>query len=199
MLRIHFTGEDLARTRLASSADPLWELVLAVDMLRGQRGDLFFTDWRRRTAEALRRGPMARELRLWLVLTPTMGCFPDFLTPGESLRGFEHGIEAVRSTPVSVLARDLRRLDAPRAAHPLLRRLSEGDAGLLAALGDGMRAFHEAAIVPYGPGMAAAVERDRAARVAAMTGGGVEELLPKATWSDAGCCWCPRTSASCTP
>src|SRR2546430_3744573 len=43
MLRIQFTTEDVAHTRIAPRADPLWELVLAVHMLRRQPGDELFT------------------------------------------------------------------------------------------------------------------------------------------------------------
>jgi len=187
VLRIHFSGDDLARTRIAPSVDPLWELVLAVHMLRGQRGDLLFTDWRRNTAAALRRSPVPRQIRLLAALTPTFGYFPDFLTPGEALHGFEHGLEAVRSTPVPTLARDLRRLSAPPAAHPLLRRLADGDREMLAALGEGMRAFYEAAVVPCRRELSTAVEGDRSLRITAMADGGVEGLLksfaPTSTWS----------------
>lgn len=187
MLRIHFSGDDLARTRIAPSVDPMWELVLAVHMLRGQRGDLLFTDWRRNTAAALRRSPMSRQIRLLATLTPTFGYFPDFLTPSGASPGFGHGLEAVLSTPASTLARDLRRLSAPSSAHPLLRRLADGEREMLTALGEGMRAFYEAAVVPCRRGLSAAVERDRGARIDAMAAGGVEGLLkslqPTVTWS----------------
>jgi hypothetical protein len=47
MLRMFFTSEDIAKTRIARQSDPLWELVLAMHMLRRQPGDLLFTHWRR--------------------------------------------------------------------------------------------------------------------------------------------------------
>ena len=110
----------------------------------------------------------------------------DFGRPTVGVRGFEYGLEAVRSTPIPVLVRDVRRLAASRAAHPLLRGLAAGEPEALNALANAMRALHRAAIAPYERGMSAAVERDRAVRITAMAGG-VEELLrslqPTATWS----------------
>src|SRR5688572_20297892 len=102
MLRINFSTEDIARTRIAAGPDPLWELVLSIQMLRGQPGDLLFTQWRRTAATALRE---RSEWRLLLELVPQIGYFPDFLNPAESRRGLEHGLEAVRATPRHVLAR----------------------------------------------------------------------------------------------
>ncbi|MCC8245023.1 hypothetical protein [Saccharothrix luteola] len=55
MLRIHFTRDDVARTRIAPVPDPLWELVMGLHLLRPQPGDLLFRDWRRTAAAAIRR------------------------------------------------------------------------------------------------------------------------------------------------
>ena len=65
VLRIYFTGEDLARVRIAPGVDPLWEVVLALQMLRPQRGDALFSGWRREVTAAVREsvsGPMLRLL-----------------------------------------------------------------------------------------------------------------------------------------
>lgn len=86
MLRIFFTAEDIARTRLATAPDPLWELVLSVQMLRRQRGDLLFGGWRRQTAAALRRNGLGAGVRLLIQLCPQLGYFPDFLNPAAARR-----------------------------------------------------------------------------------------------------------------
>lgn len=41
MLRTLFSADDIARTRIAARADPLWEVMLGLHMLRRQRGDLY--------------------------------------------------------------------------------------------------------------------------------------------------------------
>ncbi|GAA1852628.1 helix-turn-helix domain-containing protein [Asanoa iriomotensis] len=187
MLRIHFTGDDIARTRIASAADPLWELVLAMHMLRGQRGDLLFAGWRRGALAALDRAGLSGRLGLLSALTPTLGYFPDFLTPAAATRGLDHGLEAIRATPVPVLARDLRRLPTTAAVAPVVRGLARGDVDLLVGLTATMHAVHRAAIAPHQPVVEAAVRRDRAIRVTALADGGVEGMLsslrPRMAWS----------------
>lgn len=51
VLRVHFTTDDLLRTRFAAAPAPLMELGLAVAAL--QRRDLVFDGWRRRAAARL--------------------------------------------------------------------------------------------------------------------------------------------------
>src|SRR5438093_1495118 len=87
MLRVPFTSEDIARIRLAPRFDPLWELILAVHMLRRQPGDLLFHPWRRQVRDALHRTGLGERLNLLLALIPPLGYFPDFLTPIDALNG----------------------------------------------------------------------------------------------------------------
>ena len=62
--------------------------------------------WRRGVAAGLRRETAADQFRLLFALNPPRGYFP-FLTPYQSLDGFEAGLDAVRSTPTGLLRRDL--------------------------------------------------------------------------------------------
>lgn len=187
MLRIYFTGEDVARTRIASGPDPLWELVLALQMLRPQRGDLLFTGWRREVAEVLRRARLGPSLRLLVALTPNVGYFPDFLNPIEATRGLEYGLEAIRRTDKHRLGRDIRRLARSRRLPPGARQLAEGDPATLVEMTRTMRVCHELLVAPYRRSLETAVNRNRSVRVDALASGGVEGLLdslrPLATWS----------------
>lgn len=176
MLRILFTGEDLARLRFGSAPDPLWELVLSIHMLRGQPGDLLFTQWRKTTANALRSGGLGPGGRLLNDLTPTLGYFPDFLNP-TAVEGLDGGLEAIRSTPTTVLARDLRRVPIPSRSLDDVRLLMRGDPATLWRLTDAMRAYHDVAVARYQPVLVAAVECDRRLRMHAMLNGGVRGLL----------------------
>ncbi|GIG61086.1 transcriptional regulator [Longispora fulva] len=187
MLRIYFTSEDIARTRLAAAPDPLWELVLSVHMLRGQRGDLLFGDWRRATCDRIRGLTSRPEWRRFMTLTPTMGYFPDFLTPFAAGQGLERGLEAIRRTPATMLDRELRQLAADRRLPGDVGPLARGGADAVVELTDTMRAYHEQAIAPHLPVIRQATERDRALRARAMLDGGVEGLLrslrPIMEWS----------------
>ncbi|WP_027343548.1 ArsR/SmtB family transcription factor [Hamadaea tsunoensis] len=179
MLRIYFTSDDIARTRLATAPDPLWELVLAVHMLRGQPGDLLYTDWRRATATAVRQTPLGGGMGLLSALTPTMGYFPDFLNPVTPDFRLETGLERIRRTPIGTLERDLDRLaDALGYGVPsAMRALAAGEPDALRQLTATMHAFYDVAVVPHRRVVDAAVEHDRRLRIRAMAACGVEGLL----------------------
>ncbi|WP_412539302.1 winged helix-turn-helix domain-containing protein [Longispora sp. K20-0274] len=187
MLRIYFSADDIARTRLAPAPDQLWELVLSLHMLRGQRGDLLFGDWRRTTGRRIRTLTAEPRWRRLMALTPTMGYFPDFLTPIAGTQGLEPGLEAIRATPVAMLDRELRHLAADRRLPDDIAPVARGRSDALVELTDTMRAYHEHAIAPHLPVIGQATERDRTVRARAMLDGGVEGLLnslrPLMEWS----------------
>jgi DNA-binding transcriptional ArsR family regulator len=187
VLRIRFTSEDIGRTRVAAGPDPLWELVLALQMLTPQRGDLLFSGWRAEAAGTLRRARLGPSLRLLLALTPNVGYFPDFLNPIDAAHGLEHGLEAVRRTSKPTLQREMCRLARTPRLPVHARNLADGDSATLAELTDSMRACNDALVVPYRHNIETAVQRDRAAKVNALAGSGVEGLLqslcPLASWS----------------
>ncbi|WP_018349455.1 ArsR/SmtB family transcription factor [Longispora albida] len=186
MLRIYFTSEDVARTRVAMMPDPMWEMVLSLQMLRRQRGDLLFGPWRRRTITALRGAGLTARLRTLLRLTPIFGYFPDFLTPGVP-GGLAGGLEAIRSTPAELLGRDLRQLSVREELPSSTRLLADGDVAALVRLTDTMAEYFGVAITPYQPQIDAAVDHDRAIRTQALVSSGVEGMLgsfgPRMEWT----------------
>ncbi|WP_327587993.1 helix-turn-helix domain-containing protein [Nonomuraea sp. NBC_00507] len=187
MLRIYFTSDDIARTRIAPGPDPLWELVLSLQMLRPQRGDLLFTTWRHESCKAVRHARLGEVLGLLLALTPNVGYFPDFLNPIEAIHGLDHGLEALRTTPIPMLKRDVRRLAATHRLPESARRLADGEPAVLTDLTEAMRACYDLTVMPYRRSIDAALGKDRRIRTFALANGGVEGLLaslrPMMTWS----------------
>ncbi|GAA4569657.1 winged helix-turn-helix domain-containing protein [Micromonospora coerulea] len=177
MLKILFSSEDILRTRVAPAADPVWELVLSLHLLQGRGRDPLLADWRRGVARTLRTDTAASRLRLLFALNPPRGYFPDFLTPYQSLDGFEAGLEAVRSTPADLLRRDLTRLAGETPLPAAAAALARGEPEVLRHLTDSMARYQELAIAPYWSRIRAAVEADRARRARALLDGGVEGLL----------------------
>ncbi|MFJ6697654.1 DUF5937 family protein [Streptomyces sp. NPDC091272] len=163
MLRIHFTGEDLARVRLAARPDALWETVLSFHRLRDRRGGRVYGDWRAQARTRLGRGGSRR---LLASVVPARGYFPDFLTPAEGVHGWEEGLSAVRATAGGRFAGELALLKRQFDEPPRL-------AALVDALGD----YHRAAVAPYWPHVHARVEAERAARGRALLDGGADALL----------------------
>ncbi|NUR72954.1 MAG: winged helix-turn-helix transcriptional regulator [Hamadaea sp.] len=186
MLRIHFTGADLARTRLASAPDPMWELSLSIHVLRSRRPDLTLGDWRKSVSDRLvKGGPDRSEVDLLLELNPPLGYFPDFLTPAEGRTGFSAGVDAVMRTPQRLVRRDLDLL----ARHG---RLSSGATDLvrspgMAGLQRSLLRYQEVALKPIWSRVRTAVESDLVQRRRLLAHEGVDGLLaalsPTARWT----------------
>lgn len=186
MLRIHVSGWDLSKVRMATGPDALWETILSFHRLRDRRASTVFGKWR---SEA--RPRLNGEVRLLSAVVPPRGYFPDFLTPsqeGAEPLDFATGMEVLRDTPTGRLRADLAVLGAQaaaggrgvarRAARPVaLETLGEGRAEPLGRLIGALRAYHGAAVEPYWPHIQASVEADRALRGRALLDGGADELL----------------------
>jgi len=191
MLRIYFSSEDIARTRVAPAADQVWELVLSLHLLQGRSRDPVMAGWRRDVFGELRRDSTPGQLRLLLALNPPRGYFPDFLTPYASLDGLDAGLDAVRSTPIGSLERDLNVLagENPLPLPSSAAALARGDREVLRHLTESMRTYQATAIEPYWARIQASVEADRTRRARALLDGGTEGLLaslrPAMRW-DAG-------------
>ncbi|MCX5069341.1 winged helix-turn-helix domain-containing protein [Micromonospora lupini] len=186
MLKIHFSGEDILRTRVAPAADPVWELVLSLHVLQGRNRDPLTSTWRRTVTRGLRQDVSSEQLRLLFALNPPRGYFPDFLTPYASVDGFEAGLEAVRSTPIELLQRDLTLVAADNQLPASASALARGDVATLRHLADSMEQYRSLAIGPYWSRIQSAVAADRTRRARALLDGGVEGLLaslrPRLRW-----------------
>ncbi|MET8257238.1 winged helix-turn-helix domain-containing protein [Micromonospora sp. NPDC005205] len=177
MLKIHFSGEDILRTRVAPAADPVWELVLSLHVLRGRTRDPLTANWRRSVARDLRQDSASEQLRLLFALNPPRGYFPDFLTPYASVEGFEAGLDALRRTPAELLHRDLSVLAAENQLPSSAAALARGEVSALHHLAESMEQYRSLAISPYWGRIQAAVAADRTRRARALLDGGVEGLL----------------------
>ncbi|MEW2586424.1 ArsR/SmtB family transcription factor [Streptomyces virginiae] len=172
MLRIHFTGVDLARVRMAGRPDALWETILSFHRLRDRRDARLFGEWRTET-----RSRLNSETRTLGMLIPSRGYFPDFLTPVEGQYGWDVGLDALRGIRPERMRRELRLLGAGAPTTPRLRDFMEGGTKQLPRLMGELRAYHRAAVEPYWTHIQAQIEAERAARGRALLDGGADELL----------------------
>ncbi|MFB7241129.1 transcriptional regulator [Streptomyces populi] len=178
MLRIHFTTEDLLKTRVATSPDPMWELVLSVFRLRRRLAVARYEPWYRQVRADASRSDLLQRIRLMLMpMIPASGYFPDFLTP-ENRRheGIESIIESVAGSPRSVLRGQLDLLDRGRGST-WLERLREADPAAREDLRRLLRDYHRIALAPHWNAIRSTVEADRAIRARALLDGGVHGLL----------------------
>ncbi|MEV5981368.1 helix-turn-helix domain-containing protein [Streptomyces sp. NPDC052114] len=186
MLRMHFTGGDLSRTRVADRPDPLWEIVLSMHQLQegGRSGAAGTAGW----TPAYRR----RTLGVLAPLMPSRGYFPDFLTPAAASGGLHSGIDAVLSTPRHRLRDELTLLARDNALPSWARSLADGEADTLHGLGRALYRYHERVLGPVWPDVTARVEADRRHRTGVQCRAGTEAMLhtlrPVVRWEPSVLC-----------
>ncbi|MGW1654066.1 winged helix-turn-helix domain-containing protein [Streptomyces atratus] len=185
MLRLHFTDADLAKVRVAAGPDPLWETVLAVQLL-SQTGPRSFKEWRRRARTELLRGSADGPARLVGTVAPPASYFPDFLTPAEGGQGLSAGLDALRATPSARLGRELAMASSTRRLPSWFAGLADGERNRLDELAEAIRRVHDTIIRPDWTRATATVEADRMLRARALRDGGIagllESLRPMLDW-----------------
>lgn len=182
MLRIHFTPEDLARTRISAAPQPMWEILLSMYRLRGREGGVIFEEWRRSVAQAahVTTRPLAD-------LAAQSGYAVDFITPTLRNLSLAEGLEALRRTPKKRLRTDLAVLAGNRRLPSWTAGLAEGRPETLTRLADSVERYFTACLAPYWVRVCGRVEQERASQVKTMTEEGCESLLarvhPTARWN----------------
>jgi DNA-binding transcriptional ArsR family regulator len=178
VLRVHFTTDDLLRTRFASGPAPLIELELAIAAL--QRRDPLFDGWRRGAAARL-----PSQARMLFELVPSTGTGPMFLDPVST--GLEDGLDAVLSAPDPLVHCELTRIcGRGQPVTPWIRALHERDRDAWRVLGNALRAGHDALIQVAWPRIWQSFREDVAGRSHTIAESGLmaalETLHPSARW-----------------
>lgn len=177
-IRIHFGPQDVTRTQVAAEPDPLWEILLSLQVLQSRDGPKVFDRWRELTLHRL-----SSASRALFALAPPRGYAPDFLTPAESAAGLEEGLEAVRRTPPDRLRTDLERLARGRRIPSWAARLDDSGLDGLSAM---LRTYYTEALAPYWTQVCGHLDAERTVRAHRVLTGGVERLLgslhPKLHW-----------------
>ncbi|MGW3348910.1 ArsR/SmtB family transcription factor [Nonomuraea rubra] len=175
MLRIHFTGDDLRRTRLAETADPFWEMVFSRHRLGDSAPPATLRPW----LERIRREGhlLHRYERVVAALTPFGPYFPDFITPVEGLQGLDAGLQAILGTPRTRLRREMETMARTAPLPGWGRRLAEGETATLMNLAATLRSYHAIAIEPYRDTIDCAVAAEVSRRRRDLAEGGADGLL----------------------
>jgi hypothetical protein len=173
MITFTFTVEDLARTRFAIS--PMWELITGLRTLQDTKRAALHLPWVR---EAL---PIARGLDLGtaLLIAPSNGYMPDFLTPPPMtpVASFEEELEVLKATPAAQVRHDVALLYGRRKPPERVQRLVEHPRRELGRLADVLAEFWELALERYWPRIRALLEADLAYRSRRLTEGGAAGLF----------------------
>ncbi|MFG2947223.1 ArsR/SmtB family transcription factor [Streptomyces adustus] len=176
MLRVHFTPQDLARVRMASAPDPLWEITCSLHRLQTSRGRWAFAEWYRETRAVLTGSQLGDAVRRLLVpVLPRAPYLPDFLTPPEAADGLDAGFTAIVDTPPDRVAQEIRMLDECSGAPAWAARLVER--GAREELVKLLRAYHGAVIAPHHDRIRASIEGERTLCARETLDTGIDGLL----------------------
>jgi DNA-binding transcriptional ArsR family regulator len=170
--RVHFTAEDLARTRFAARPAPLVEAVLSLAERRHRLDRAHGSPCHGQAARAL---PVTALPLLDLV--PAAGYWPEFLDP--AVPDLDEGLEMVRATPRPVLREQVARCWPAAARPPLwLRALADGHPQALERVRRGLRDLYAAWVAPRWPAIMASFRADVGGRVPALAAGGLTRAFP---------------------
>ncbi len=183
MLRLHFSPDDLARVRLGTGSDPLWDVALAAQAVQDPTPglDRGVRQWRRAVA-----GRLGTEVRPLLELAPAGGGLPDFLTPGFAAADLHVRLEEVLDTPTAQIREELDAFFTESGLTPWCRRLSGGSARARHELRTAVLAFHHHTLVPWQRRREQWLAAEQARWSQRLTNGGLgallADLMPRMTW-----------------
>jgi DNA-binding transcriptional ArsR family regulator len=185
VLRIHFTEVDLARVRVATEPDPMWEVLSTLHRLQSRGGRWQFAAWHRTMRADLNAAGLARPVRQVLFALYPLGPYlPDFLTPPESEGGIEAALDGILRLPPGDVLAELRLLDRVSAVPSWALRL--GQKAERREFTELIRRYHEVAVAPFAERMAGGIVAHRSLLARALLTHGVDGLLsslgPRVRW-----------------
>ncbi|MFC5720714.1 ArsR/SmtB family transcription factor [Streptomyces gamaensis] len=173
VLRMHFTAEDLARTRVADTPRPLLEAGMVAWLLAQSPGTRPMEPWQRKLYQRLL--PRVRHL---IGEVPQMNGGPGFLVSPTDAGTPREAIERVLATPVPWVREQVATLAGENEALvEWARRIDSGGQGLLRQTLGVLEWVHEEVITPQWARIDTLASADRAVRVQSLAAGGVGALL----------------------
>ncbi|WP_306338937.1 helix-turn-helix domain-containing protein [Streptomyces sp. KL118A] len=174
--RIHFTAEDLARTRVTTTLGVAAETLDGIKRLRQDAGTPAFRRWRTSVGRA-RGGRLREQAGPLLALMPPQGPQIDVASLAGHATCIDEAVDNLLAAPRALTRLEVEYLDVPPAHRAWARSLADGDREARVQLAEALRACHRVAVAPYWPQMRLHLESARSGYVRAMADGGVERLL----------------------
>ncbi|MFC9330237.1 ArsR/SmtB family transcription factor [Kitasatospora sp. NPDC057015] len=176
MLRIHFTADDLARTRVAGTVGAAAETGHALDQLLCRVSPVAFRPWRRQLSGQFG-GRLREALGPMVSLVPGPGQALDLSALAGSAPSIEAGAEHLLSAADSLVRMEIEHLALPRAEPRWLRALMEGDREARELLAGSLDSCYRALVEPHWHRMRGHLDAVRAGYARTVLDGGVERLL----------------------
>lgn len=172
MKRIHFTAEDLARTRVATTIGVAAETFDSVKLLTDRDTDPAFRRWR-----VAVRGRLGEQAGPLAALTPQSGPLIDAMSLMGDTPSIEEAVTAWMAAPRSLMRLELENIDFHPSHRSWARNLMDGDRETRLQVATALRSCHHVTVAPYWSTVRSHLSEVRAAYAGTMAGEGVEQLL----------------------
>ncbi|MDQ0694455.1 DNA-binding transcriptional ArsR family regulator [Streptomyces sp. W4I9-2] len=174
--RIHFTVDDLARTRVTTTLGVAAETLDGIKRLREGGGTPAFQRWRASVGRELG-GRLREQAGPLLALMPAYGPQIDVASLAGDTTCIDEAVDNLLAAPRVLTRLEVEYLDVHPAHRAWARSLADGDREARLQLAGALRACHRAAIAPYWQQIRLDLATARAGYVCTMAESGVERLL----------------------
>ncbi|MYW78952.1 transcriptional regulator [Streptomyces sp. SID8369] len=180
--RIHFTAEDLARTRVAPTIGVAAETFDSVRMLRDRDAGPAFRGW-----QASVRGRLGEQAGPLAALMPARGPLIDAMSLMGAAPSIDEAVDTWMGAPRALLRAELEHIGFHPAHRTWARGLLDGTREARLQVAAALRSCHRVTVAPYWGRVRSHLGEVRAGYVRALADGGVDRLLatlggPAARW-----------------
>ncbi|MEV8321501.1 winged helix-turn-helix domain-containing protein [Streptomyces sp. NPDC059900] len=172
MKRIHFTAQDLARTRVATTIGVAAETFDSVKLLKDRDSSLAFRRW-----HVSVRGRLGEQAGPLAALLPGRGPLVDAMSLLGDTASVDEAVDNLMSAPRALMRLELEHIDFRPADRPWASALMDGDREVRLQVAAALRACHSVTVAPYWSRIRTHLNDVRAGYVDTMADGGVEQLL----------------------
>ncbi|MEU3459478.1 winged helix-turn-helix domain-containing protein [Streptomyces sp. NPDC006733] len=172
MKRIHFTAEDLARTRVGATIGVAAETLDSIKLLRDRDAGLAFRRWQTSV-----RGRLGEQVGPLAALLPAHGPPVDMASLTGHTPCIDEAVEHFLGASRTLLRLELQDIEFRPAHRSWARNLADGDREARLQVAAALKACHSTALAPYWSGVRSHLSQVRAGYAGAMADGGVEQLL----------------------
>ncbi|MFB7463502.1 ArsR/SmtB family transcription factor [Streptomyces sp. NPDC056224] len=173
VLRIHFTADDLARTRVAATVGAATETMFGLKLLRGCAANaLPFRPW-----QSMARGRLGVETRPATSLLAVDGPDIDLTMLMGDTPSIEEGIDNLLRASPDRIRTEVEHIDFHPSQLSWARSLARGDLEARRHFAAGLAACNQAIVAPYWSRARSHMEGVRAKFARTLLDGGVERLL----------------------
>ncbi|MGW1208945.1 ArsR/SmtB family transcription factor [Streptomyces sp. NPDC002499] len=170
--RIHFTAEDLARTRVAATIGVGAETLDSVRLLRDRDARPALRRW-----QVSVRGRLDEQVGPLSALTPMRGPRIDAMSLMGDTASVDETVDNLMGAPRALMRLELENIDFHPSHRSWARNLMDGDREARLQVAAALRACHGVTVAPYWSRVRSHLSEVRAAYVGTMADGGVEQLL----------------------